>query len=229
MVALAGDKMNQTRQRVQRELTGGRGRRDDPLYKARRLLHTGIGLLTERQNTHLDALFATDDHAEVEITWSVYQNIIAAYRNPDRTAGRTALSRLIDAIKTGVPKAGGTGPAGADPPQAPLRHPGVLRPSGHLERSNGSDQRPSRAPPRHRARVPEPGQLPTQVTPRSRRLQTPAPLISVKSPIQYRDCESQRPGGGPDAQLPYPRDHASQTNQLDRTCLISEAISSRCT
>ncbi|AJQ91310.1 IS1096, TnpA family protein [Propionibacterium freudenreichii subsp. freudenreichii] len=104
MVALAGDKMNQTRQRVQRELTGGRGRRDDPLYKARRLLHTGIGLLTERQNTHLDALFATDDHAEVEITWSVYQNIIAAYRNPDRTAGRTALSRLIDAIKTGVPK-----------------------------------------------------------------------------------------------------------------------------
>ena len=104
VVALAGDKMNQTRQRVQRELTGGRGRRDDPLYKARQLLHTGIGLLTERQNTRLDALFAVEDHAEVEVTWSVYQNIIAAYRNPDRTAGRTALSGLIDSIKTGVPK-----------------------------------------------------------------------------------------------------------------------------
>lgn len=104
VVALAGDKLNQTRQRVQRELTGGRGRRNDPLYKARRLLHTGIGLLTSRQNIRLDALFAVEDHAEVEVTWGVYQNIIAAYRDKDRAAGRASLSKLIDSIKAGVPK-----------------------------------------------------------------------------------------------------------------------------
>ena len=103
VVALAGDKLNQTRQRVQRELTGGRGRRNDPLYKARRLLQTGIGLLTTRQNIRLDALFAVEDHAEVEVTWGLYQNIIAAYRDKDRTAGRRALTKLIDSIKAGVP------------------------------------------------------------------------------------------------------------------------------
>ena len=104
VVALAGDKLNQTRQRVQRELTGGRGRKSDPLYKARRLLHTGVGLLTSRQNIRLDALFAVEDHAEVEVTWGVYQNIITAYRDKDRAAGRAALSKLIDSNKAGVPK-----------------------------------------------------------------------------------------------------------------------------
>ncbi|TRY19409.1 transposase [Tessaracoccus rhinocerotis] len=103
VVALAGDKLNQTRQRVQRELTGGRGRKNDPLYKARRLLQTGIGLLTGRQNTRLDALFDVEDHDEVEVTWGVYQNIIAAYRDKNRAAGRAALSKLIDSIKAGVP------------------------------------------------------------------------------------------------------------------------------
>lgn len=104
VVALAGDKLNQTRQRVQRELTGGRGRRNDPLYKARRLLHTGVALLTDRQNIRLDALFSREDHAEVEVTWNVYQNIIAAYRETNRKAGRRALTKLIDSIKAGVPK-----------------------------------------------------------------------------------------------------------------------------
>ncbi len=103
VVALVGDKLNQTRQRVQRELTGGRGRKDDPLYKARRLLQTGIDLLTQRQNIRLDALFAVEDHAEVEVTWSVYQNIISAYRDKDRAAGRAALSKLIDSINTAAP------------------------------------------------------------------------------------------------------------------------------
>ncbi|AQP46229.1 ISL3 family transposase [Tessaracoccus aquimaris] len=105
VVALAGDKLNRTRQRVQRELTGGRGLRNDPLYKARRLLHTGVNLLTTRQNTRLDTLFASEDHAEVEVTWSVYQSIIAAYRDKDRTAGRRALTRVINSLKAGVPKA----------------------------------------------------------------------------------------------------------------------------
>ena len=77
--------------------------KDDPLYKARRLLQTGIDLLTQRQNIRLDALFAVEDHAEVEVTWSVYQNIISAYRDKDRAAGRAALSKLIDSIKTAAP------------------------------------------------------------------------------------------------------------------------------
>ena len=61
VVALAGDKLNATRQRVQRELTGGRGRADDPLYKARRTLRTGRALLTDKQKARLSALWAIDE------------------------------------------------------------------------------------------------------------------------------------------------------------------------
>lgn len=105
VVALAGDKLNTTRQRVQRELTGQRGRRDDPLYKARRTLRTGRALLTDRQKTRLDALFGNDDIVEVEVTWLVYQDIIDAYRHPNPQTGKRLLARVIDRIKTGVPAA----------------------------------------------------------------------------------------------------------------------------
>ncbi|MDN6604862.1 transposase, partial [Brevibacterium sp.] len=38
-----------------------------------------------------------------EVTWGVYQDIIAAYRNPDRAAGKTALETVIESISSGVP------------------------------------------------------------------------------------------------------------------------------
>ena len=41
-------------------------------YASRRTLHTGAGLLTDKQQTKLLALFTTDKHAAVEVTWSVY-------------------------------------------------------------------------------------------------------------------------------------------------------------
>lgn len=41
----------------------------DPLYNARRTLHTGAGLLTEKQRTRLEAVFAVEEHVEVEATW----------------------------------------------------------------------------------------------------------------------------------------------------------------
>jgi transposase len=37
------------------------------------MLHTGAALLTDSQIARLDAVFAGDDHVEVEITWGVYQ------------------------------------------------------------------------------------------------------------------------------------------------------------
>jgi hypothetical protein len=45
---------------VQQDLPGYRGRTGDPHYRARRTLHTGADLLTERQR--LTALFGVDEH-----------------------------------------------------------------------------------------------------------------------------------------------------------------------
>ena len=105
VVRLAGDALDRCRRRVQQDLHGHRGRRNDPLYRARRTLHTGSDLLTDKQADRLRALFADDKHVEVEATWGIYQRIVTAYRDPDRRRGRELMAKLIDSISTGVPKA----------------------------------------------------------------------------------------------------------------------------
>lgn len=105
VVRLAGDALDQCRRRVQQAIHGHRGMKGDPLYSARRTLHTGAGLLTDKQKDRLAALFAADAHVEVEATWGIYQRMIAAYREEDRRRGRELMVKLIDSISTGVPKA----------------------------------------------------------------------------------------------------------------------------
>jgi transposase len=105
VVRLAGDALDRCRRRVQQDLHGHRGRKDDPLYRARRTLHTGADLLTDRQHQRLTALFGVEDHVAVEATWGVYQRMIAAYRHPDRAAGRAEMSSIITNLSAGVPAA----------------------------------------------------------------------------------------------------------------------------
>jgi transposase len=105
VVRLAGDALDQCRRRVQQHTRGHRGRKDDPLYRARRTLHTGAELLTDKQKDRLHELFQAEAHIEVEATWGIYQRMIAAYREPDRTRGRHLMQRLIDSVSHGVPAA----------------------------------------------------------------------------------------------------------------------------
>src|SRR5690606_13021375 len=88
VVRLAGNALDRCRRLVQQDTRGHRGRAGDPLYRARRTLHTGADLLTDRQRERIEALFATDEHVEVEATWGIYQRMIGAYREPDRAKGR---------------------------------------------------------------------------------------------------------------------------------------------
>ncbi len=104
-VRLAGDALDECRRRVQQTLHGHRGRADDPLYRARRTLHTGLDLLTTRQKARLEALFAGDEHVEVEATWAVYQRMIAAYREPKPAEGKARMQAVIAALSSGVPAA----------------------------------------------------------------------------------------------------------------------------
>lgn len=105
VVQLAGDALDRCRQRVQQETLGHRGRAGDPLYSARRTLHTGLDLLSDKQKARLEAVFSDDQHAPVEATWGVYQNLVDAYRNPDPAAGRQAMQKVITALSRGVPAA----------------------------------------------------------------------------------------------------------------------------
>jgi transposase len=80
VIRLAGDALDSCRRRIQQATCGHRGRAGDPLYKARRTLHTGADLLTEKQQTRREELFAADAHIEVEATWGIFQRMITAYR-----------------------------------------------------------------------------------------------------------------------------------------------------
>lgn len=103
VVHLAGDALDQCRRRVQQDLFGRRGRRDAPLYKARRTLHTGASLLTEKQKIRLDAVFAIEEHVEVEATCGIYQRIVAAYREPDKQKAKQMMQAVIASVVTGIP------------------------------------------------------------------------------------------------------------------------------
>ena len=104
VVRLAGEALTRCRQRVQQDTCGHRGRAGDRLYRARRTLLTGVDLLTDRQVARLEELFADERHAEVHATWSIYQRLIVAYRQPDTKLGRFLLEGVIDAVSTGIPK-----------------------------------------------------------------------------------------------------------------------------
>ena len=105
VVRLAGDALEQCRRRIQQDTHGHRGRKDDPLYRARRTLHTGTDLLTDKQCARLRDLFAADKHVEVEATWGIYQRMITAYREPDRKHGRELMGKLIESVSHDVPAA----------------------------------------------------------------------------------------------------------------------------
>jgi len=104
-VRLAGEALDECRRRVQQDTCGRRGRRGDPLYRARRTRQTGADLLTAKQKERIGVLFADDAHVEVEATWGIYQTMVAAYRHPDRVKGRQLMTRLIASVSSGVPGA----------------------------------------------------------------------------------------------------------------------------
>jgi len=182
VVRLAGEALDQCRRRVQQDTRGHRGRNGDPLYSARRTLHTGADLLTDKQKTKLDELFAPDEHAPVEASWRIYQQMIGAYRHPDRAQGRTMLSTLIDALSHHVPAAltelirlGRTLKRRATDVLAYFDRPGTSNGpteaiNGRLEHLRGSA-----------AGLPQPHQLHRQIPARDRRLQTPTTPCIVKS------------------------------------------------
>jgi transposase len=105
VVALAGDKLDLCRQRIQQLTCGHRGRTGDPLYGVRRILRTRLPLLSARRKARLEAVFADENHLAVELCWSFYQRLIAAYAHPNRRRGKAMMTAIINTLRSGVPDA----------------------------------------------------------------------------------------------------------------------------
>ncbi len=95
-VQLANRALDEIRRRVQREQKGHRGRRNDPLYRIRRVLLTGEERLDTKATQRLSSLLQLGDlHGEVAIAYRVKERLREFYRCTDIQDARTMLAELI--------------------------------------------------------------------------------------------------------------------------------------
>jgi transposase len=80
LIKLANQKLDECRRRVQNETLGHRGRKDDPLYRARRLLTKAHERIDERGESKLLGLLdAGDPHGEVRDSWHAKEIVRSIY------------------------------------------------------------------------------------------------------------------------------------------------------
>ena len=84
------------RRRVQNEVFGHRGRKDDPLYRARRLLTMAAERLDENGTEKMLGLVrAGDRYGQVEMTWSAKEAVRELYTVPDYELAGQFIDELI--------------------------------------------------------------------------------------------------------------------------------------
>jgi transposase len=95
-VSLANRCLDSIRRRVQSEQLGHRGRRDDPLYRARRLLLVGEERLGIEAAGRLSSLLELGDpHAEVAIAYRIKERLRDFYASSDIDEARSLLEELV--------------------------------------------------------------------------------------------------------------------------------------
>ncbi|MFB9777174.1 ISL3 family transposase [Brevibacterium otitidis] len=101
VVKLGTAAVDEVRRRVQQDIHGHRGRKNDPLYRIRNLLRAGKEHLTPRQHARLENAFLADErHVEVEVAWHCAQQLRSVYRQPHPVAGRRIAIKVLDAFPT---------------------------------------------------------------------------------------------------------------------------------
>jgi transposase len=92
---LANAKLDECRRRVQNETLGHRGRKDDPLYRCRRLLSRADKRLDDRGRTRLAGLLeAGDPHGEVRMAWHAKEVVASIYEHRDADLAVAFVGRL---------------------------------------------------------------------------------------------------------------------------------------
>jgi len=95
-ISLANRCLDDIRRRVQRDELGHRGRRDDPLYRARRLLLIGEERLEAEAASRLSSLLELGDpNAEVAIAYRIKERLRDFYRTSDAHQARQLLDELV--------------------------------------------------------------------------------------------------------------------------------------
>jgi len=97
LVKHANAKLDECRRRVQNETLGHRGRRDDPLYRSRRLLTKAHERLDDRgEHKLLGLLAAGDPRGDVRLTWHAKETIRSIYTIEDPAEADAFVTELTD-------------------------------------------------------------------------------------------------------------------------------------
>ena len=100
VVRVANRCLDQVRRRVQNETKGHRGRKDDPLYRIRKLLLTGNERLDDQgQNRMLLGLRVGDPYDEVAGAWLAQESVRDIYLVDDPADAATLLDKAILACR----------------------------------------------------------------------------------------------------------------------------------
>ena len=95
VIKLANQKIDECRRRVQNESLGHRGRKTDPLYRARRLLTKAHERLDEAGNAKLVGLLrAGDPRGEVKMAWHAKEVVRQIYQIDDPALAVTFVAQL---------------------------------------------------------------------------------------------------------------------------------------
>ena len=195
VVKLGTQAVDEVRRRVQQEIHGHRGRKNDPLYGIRMILRCGQEKLTDRQRARLDRAIAADErHDEVYVAWLCAQQLRSAYKAKSPVEGRRIAEKVIASLPTcPIPEI-----KRLDPQAVAAGVPGLLRHRPRQQRRHRSHQRTDRAPPPRRTRVPQPRALPATHAAHRRRPRSPPPQIG-RAGISSARCrtKSETPHGQP--------------------------------
>jgi len=100
VVKLANQRLDECRRRVQNETMGHRGRKDDPLYRCRRLLTKADERLDDRGRTRLLGLLeAGDPRGEVRAAWHAKEVVRSIYDHHDPALARAFVGRLAEDLQ----------------------------------------------------------------------------------------------------------------------------------
>ena len=105
VVRLAGDALDQCRRRVQLAIHGHRGHNDDPLYRARRTLHTGADLLTDSRSNGCELCSPPTSNCRSRPPEASTSGRSRPIANPTGPAPRELMRKLIESPSVGVPTA----------------------------------------------------------------------------------------------------------------------------
>ena len=95
VVRLGNDALDDVRRRVQNQTLGHRGRKDDPLYRARKLLVSASENITENGHARLRGLLdAGDPYGEVRDAWHAKETLRAIYDIADHQLGIETVNQL---------------------------------------------------------------------------------------------------------------------------------------